>query len=302
MKNNTLAIALAALLVGGVAVAAFQNTRDNSPAPAVNVDASHAPRAAGAIAAADGSSGDAAIGDVVAGDAVPGDAVPGDVPANDAGIPAAGRLEYAQVLKVDPITEKQKLFAQVIGSEPVRETSTTSTPHEVCEDVVVQERLPERDGNVGGTVAGAVIGGLVGNQVGKGKGRKLATVAGAVGGGFAGREIDRRHEGGQVVNTTKRECHTETSTSQSSHTVAYNVTYRNPDGTTGTMRTGSKPGERIALGSKDVPVAYNVTYLYQGHEQTIRMDDRPGERLPVIDGQIVTQVAAAAGGQGKTSQ
>jgi len=30
MKNNTLAIALASLLVGGVAVAAFQNNRDDA--------------------------------------------------------------------------------------------------------------------------------------------------------------------------------------------------------------------------------------------------------------------------------
>ncbi len=269
MKNNTLAIALAALLVGGVAVAAFQNTRDRTPAQATNA----------------GSSLSA-----------------GDVATADSSIPVGGRLEYAQVVKVDPITEKQEQYAQVIGSDPVRETNTSSTPHEVCQDVVVQERLPERDGNVGGTVAGAVIGGLVGNQVGKGNGKKLATVAGAVGGGFAGREIDKRHVGGQVVNTTRRECHTETSTSQTSRTVAYNVTYRNPDGTTGTMRTGSKPGERIALGSEEVPVAYNVTYRYDGREQTIRMDDKPGDRLPVIDGQVVTQVAAAGGDQGASRQ
>ncbi len=269
MKNNTLAIALAALLVGGVAVAAFQNTQDNKAGLDGNADSS--------LAA-------------------------GDVATQDGNIPAGGRLEYAQVIKVDPINEKQKLYAQVIGSEPVRETSTSSTPHEVCQDVVVQERLPERDGNVGGTVAGAVIGGLVGNQIGGGKGKKLATVAGAVGGGFAGREIDKRHVGGQVVNTTKRECHTETSTSQSSRTIAYNVTYRNPDGTTGTMRTGSKPGSRIALGSEDVPVAYNVTYRYGGNEQTIRMEDKPGERLPVIDGQVVTQVATADGGQDTSKQ
>ena len=262
MKNNTLAIALAALLVGGVAVAAFQNSRDSR----TSFDTAADP----ALAA-------------------------GDVAANDGAIPASGRVEYAQVVKVDPITEKQQLYAQVIGTEPVRETSTTSTPHEVCTDVAVQERMPERDGNVGGTVAGAIIGGLVGNQVGGGNGKKLATVAGAVGGGFAGREIDRRHVGGQVVNGTQRQCHTETSTSQSSHVVAYNVTYRNPDGTTGTMRTGSKPGSRIELGSEDKTVAYDVTYLYDGQERTIRMDDKPGDRLPVIDGQLVTQVASAAG-------
>jgi uncharacterized protein YcfJ len=265
MKNNTLAIALAALLVGGVATAAFMNNR--------------APQSDASLAAS------AQAG-------LPGDA---DQAADDSAIPAGGRVEYADVVQVEPITEKEPLYAQVIGTEPVRETSTTSTPREVCTDVVVQDRLPERDGNVGGTVAGAVIGGLIGNQVGDGSGRKLATVAGAVGGGFAGREIDRRHVGGKVVNRTERQCHTETSTSQSSRTVAWNVTYRNPDGTTGTMRTDTKPGSRIALGTEDKTIGYDVTYRYDGQERTIRMDEKPGERLPVIDGQVVTQVAAADG-------
>ena len=241
MKSNTLAIALAALLVGGVAVAAFQNNR---------ADDFHT---------ADG-------------------------------------LEYAQVLDVVPVTESRDRFATVIGTDPVRETSTTTTPREVCEDVVVADRLPERDGNVGGTVAGAVIGGLVGNQIGGGTGKKLATVGGAVAGGMIGNRVDRNHVGGQVVNRSERRCHTTSSTSSSSRTVAWNVTYRNPDGTTGTLRTDKKPGDRIALGAEDVPVAYDVTYRYDGREATVRLPDRPvGERLPVVDGQVVTQVAAVSG-------
>lgn len=260
MKNNTLAIALASLLVGGVAVAAFQNTRDN------NDQAAHVPTGE------------------------PVDAT--NLLPEVGSVPDSGRVEYAQVIDIDPVTEQHKLYATVIGTDPVRETNTTTTPQEVCEDVVVQERAPERDGNVGGTVAGAIIGGLVGNQVGDGNGRKAATAAGAVAGGFIGNRVDRRHVGGQVVNRTDRQCRTVNSTSQSSHVVAYNVTYRNPDGTTGTMRTGSKPGERIALGNEDRTIGYDVTYRHDGQEHTIRMDEKPGDRLPVIDGQVVTQVAA----------
>lgn len=261
MKNNTLAIALASLLVGGVAVAAFQNNRESGRSDFV------------------ASGGE-------------------DAAVLDSNIPSSGRLEYAQVVDVRPLTENRDLYAQVIGVEPVRETSTTSNPRQVCEDVVVQERLPERDGNVGGTVAGAVIGGLVGNQLGKRHGgdrRKIETVAGAVGGAFAGRAIDNRHVGGRVVSRTDTQCRTVQDTSTSSHTVAYNVTYRNPDGTTGTMRTDAKPGERIALGNEQETVGYDVTYRYDGQERTIQMDERPGERLPVIDGQVVTQVAGAEG-------
>ena len=79
-------------------------------------------------------------------------------------------------------------------------------------------------------------------------------------------------------------------------TVAWNVTYRNPDGTTGTLRTEQKPGDRIALGTEDIPVAYDVTYRYDGQQATVRLPDRPeGDRLPMVDGHVVTQVAAVSG-------
>ncbi len=268
MKSNTTTILVAAgaLLVGGVATAAFMNNRGKS-------DDITAPTAQSRPAL------DTSL-------------------AEDPNAVAPGKgLEYADVVKVDPVTQKEKQYATVIGSEAVRETTSTTTPHEVCQDVVVQERLPERDGNVGGTVVGAVIGGVLGNQVGGGNGRKVATAAGAVAGGVIGNQVDKRHVGGQVVNRTERQCHTENATSESSRVTGYNVTYRNADGTTGTMRMDSKPGERIAMGNADKVIAYNVTYRYDGEEKTVRMDSKPAsDRLPVVDGQLVTQTAAAAGG------
>ncbi|MEO5566418.1 MAG: glycine zipper 2TM domain-containing protein [Luteimonas sp.] len=233
MKSNSLAIALAALLVGGVATAAYVNNKD---------------------------------------------------------------ADYATVVDVKPVNEKQEQYAQVISAEPVRETNTVSTPREVCNDAVVQQRLPERDGNVGGTVVGAVIGGLVGNQIGGGNGKKLATAGGAVAGGMIGNRVDRNHVGGQVVATTQRECHSTTSTSKSTNLVGYDVTYRAEDGSTGSKRTQRKPGDRISLGTKDVPVAYDVTYQYDGQQRTVRLPERPdGERLPIVDGQPVVKVAAIPG-------
>ena len=275
MNKSTLAIALASLLVGGVAVAAYQYVRQPealAAAPSVAVPAA----------------------------TVAPDAVQADQPAQDNSIAAMPEAAYADVVGVKPVTTREKLYATVIGTDPVRESHTTSTPHQVCQDVVVQERAPERDGNVGGTVAGAVIGGLVGNQVGGGSGRKAATVAGAVAGGFIGNKVDKRHVGGQVVNRTEQQCHTETSTSTSSKTVAWNVTYRNPDGTTGSMRMDSKPGSRIALGTEDKVVGYDVTYRFDGAEHTVRMDQKPvGDRLPVVDGQVVTQTASVGAGTDK---
>lgn len=263
MKNNTIAIALAALLLGGVATAGFMNNRADSRSDVY-------PERIGL------ADGDARM-------------------AYDNAIPASGRLEYAQVVGVEPVIESEQLYATVIGTEPVRESSTTSSPQQVCEDVVVQERLPERDGNVGGTVAGAVIGGLVGNQIGGGNGRKAATVGGAVAGGYIGNRVDRNHVGGQVVNRTDRRCRTVNNTSTSSRTVAWNVTYRNPDGTTGSMRTDKKPGQRIALGKADRTVGYDVRYRLDGDVHTVRMEQPPGERLPLVDGRVVTQVASVSG-------
>lgn len=266
MNNNTLAIALASLLVGGVATAAYIN--NSRPADAAGAEVDLAQPMPSAMAAEDRRY-------------------------DEAGIPAGGRLEYAEVVSVEPLTKSEKLYATVIGTDPVRETVTGNAPREVCEDVAVQDRLPERDGNVGGTVAGALIGGLVGNQVGDGNGRKAATVAGAAAGGYIGNRVDRKHVGGKVVTRTERQCRTVSEATNTSRTVAWNVTYRNPDGTTDTMRTERKPGSRIPLGTEKTVVGYDVTYRYQGQEQHVRMDDKPGARLPVIDGQVVTQVASA---------
>lgn len=267
MKSNTTTILVAAgaLLVGGIATAAFMSGRERAPGAAVS-----------------DSTNPMLENATLTGDAAPSDA-----------LAAGGKLEYADVLKVAPVTQKERAYATVTGSEPIRESSTSTVPHEVCEDVVVQERLPERDGNVGGTVAGAVIGGLLGNQVGGGNGKKAATAAGAVAGGVIGNQVDKRHVGGRVVSRTERQCRTENTTSESSRVTGYNVTYRNADGSTGSMRMDSKPGSRVAVGNTNQTLGYDVTYRYDGAEKTIRMQNRPdSDRLPVIDGQVVTQTAA----------
>ena len=135
MKSTTTTalVAAGALLVGGIATAAFMKSGSSAPEP---VAATHTRPTLDTTPLVD----DGARTDTVA--------------VQD----KAGKLEYADIVKVDPLTKKEKAYATVIGTEPVRETSTTQTPHEVCQDVVVQERLPERDGNVGGTVVGAELG------------------------------------------------------------------------------------------------------------------------------------------------
>ncbi len=273
MNRNMLAVAVAALLVGGVAVAAY-NSFDRPASQGITAsDLAPVDRNVNAFDSAGDHAADGLIAPVGA---------------------AATGLDYADVVGIDEVTQKEAMYATVTGVDPVRETSTVSTPRQVCEDVVVQERLPERDGNVGGTVAGAVIGGVLGNQIGKGNGRKANTAAGAVAGGFVGNRIDRNHVGGRVVERIDRRCRTVADSSHSSHVIGYDVSFRNPDGTTGSKRMVSKPSERISLGSKDDVVGYDVTYRYRGQERMVRLNDRPGDRLPVIDGEVVVQAVSVA--------
>ncbi len=267
-NTQILAVAIGALLVGGIATAAYMGNRDTDASATV------------ASRAADPAH-EAALGDEPDG-------------RRDANVIAEPRLEYAEVTSVVPVTRGEQRYATVIGTAPITETVSSTANREVCEDVVVQERLPERDRNVGGTVAGALIGGLVGNQVGDGNGRKAATAAGAVAGGYIGNRIDRRHEGGRVVDRTERQCRTVSEPTSRTKAVAWEVTYRTPEGATERMRTERKPGERIPVGTDKVVVGYDVTYRYQGEEGRVRLDERPGERLPVVDGMVMTRAAGNA--------
>jgi uncharacterized protein YcfJ len=199
-------------------------------------------------------------------------------------------IEYVDVTRVRAVTEASPVYGTVVSNTEI--TREVVQPQRVCRDVVVEERVPERDGLAGGTVAGALVGGALGNQVGKGDGRKLATVAGAIAGGLAGREIDRRHEGGDVVTRTEQQC--ETQDVGVAEVVGYDVAYRGPDGNVMSKRMESAPdvGARISLGSRSRTIGYDVTYLYRGESYTIRMDDKPGDRLAILDGEVVTGTVA----------
>lgn len=199
-------------------------------------------------------------------------------------------VQYADVTNVRAVSVSHPTYATVVASDPV--TRDTSTSQQVCRDVVIEEHTPERDGLAGGTIAGAVIGGALGNQAGGGDGKKLATVAGAIAGGMAGREIDRRHEGGNVVARTEQQC--ETATVPSTEVIGYDVHWRTGDGETGTKRlsTSQAVGTRLQVGSTKDVVGYDVTYRFEGESETIRLDKRPGDQLAIVDGKVVTSSVA----------
>jgi uncharacterized protein YcfJ len=141
-------------------------------------------------------------------------------------------------------------FADVVAVRDVLETVVT--PREKCQDVQVLHQAPVKDQHrIAGTVVGGLAGGLLGSTIGGGKGKTIATVAGAAAGGYAGNQVQKNMQEKDVVATTEHRCRT---VSEKSHKV----------------------------------VGYTVTYRLDGKEGVTRMSFRPGPKLPVKDGQVVT--------------
>jgi uncharacterized protein YcfJ len=135
--------------------------------------------------------------------------------------------EYAQVLKVTPLTK------------------TIHTPRQACHDETVTHQAPVKDQHqVIGSVAGAVIGGVLGHQIGGGSGRDIATVAGAAGGGYAGNRIQKNLQDKDTYTTTEQKC--ETVYDSSEKRTGYEVRYR-LGAQEATVRMDHDPGDRIAV-------------------------------------------------------
>jgi uncharacterized protein YcfJ len=145
--------------------------------------------------------------------------------------------------------QKGPEYAMVTNVAEIKET--VKTPREVCEDVAVTRQAPVQDEHkIAGTAIGAVVGGLLGNQIGGGSGKKVATVAGAAAGGYTGNRVQGNMQARDTYTTTERRCNTVTD-------------------------------------SHENVIGYNVTYMLGDQEHTVRMDEKPGSRIPVENGQLV---------------
>ena len=141
-------------------------------------------------------------------------------------------------------------FADVVSAKEIFET--VLTPREKCEDVQVQHQAPVKDEHrIAGSVVGGIAGGLLGSTVGGGKGKTLATVAGAAAGGYAGNQVQKNMQEKDVVTKTEHRC-----------------------------KTVSEKSQKL--------VGYNVTYRLDGKDGVVQTSFKPGQTLPVKDGQVVT--------------
>lgn len=152
----------------------------------------------------------------------------------------------AMLNAVQPLAGPQ--FAEVIDVDPV--TETRRYPKQQCRYEKVVHREPVKDEHrVAGTVLGGALGGVLGRQVGKGRGRDVATVAGVIAGGYAGNRIQKNLQQSRTYTTSERRCSTVTATRKKT-------------------------------------VGYDVTYRWNGRVDTVRMNQRPGDRLPVENGHV----------------
>ena len=135
--------------------------------------------------------------------------------------------EYAQVVKVTPLTK------------------TIRTPRRECHDeTATHTRQPKDEHKVLGTLAGAVVGGVLGHQVGGGTGRDIATVAGAAAGGYAGNRIQKRAQDKDTYTTTEQKC--QTVYDKSEKQIGYEVRYRLGERES-TIKMDHDPGDRIPV-------------------------------------------------------
>lgn len=156
--------------------------------------------------------------------------------------------EYAQVVSVTPKRDpNEPEFADVLNVKPIKERGAA---REVCRDQVVTHRRPVNDQHqVLGTTTGAIVGGLLGHQVGGGNGKKVATAVGAIAGGVAGHNIQTNMQRNSTYQTSERRCSTQR--------------------------------------GQDQIVGYDVTYSFDGREDVVQMDHKPGRTIPVINGELV---------------
>ena len=138
-------------------------------------------------------------------------------------------------------------YADVVESRPIYQMVEVSTPQEQCweEEIAVDRRYGGNDSSTP-VIVSTILGGAIGNAVGHNKSNKrVGTVLGAVLGHSIGRDIVRGNR-------------------QSGHR-EYEVVQR--------CQTVYEQHEEERL------IGYQVTYLYNGEERSIRTETDPGDQI-----------------------
>ncbi len=146
--------------------------------------------------------------------------------------------------------------AQVVESRPIYELVEISTPQEQCwEEEVAVDRYSSRRGSNTPVLVSTVIGGAIGNAVGHGKSNKrIGAVLGAMLGHSIGRDIISQNEQASIRDyQTVQRCETVYQRHEEERLIGYQVTYLY-NGEEHSVRTDSDPGEEIRLRVNVQPV------------------------------------------------
>ena len=142
-------------------------------------------------------------------------------------------------------------YGEVIEKRPVYQIVEISEPMEQCwEEEFVIYRYPSRSASRTPVLVSTIIGGALGNAVGNGKNNKqIGAVVGALLGHSIGRDIvsDRNRSRNAVRDyETVQRCETAYEQFEEERLVGYQVTYLY-NGEEYSVRTDSDPGNRIRL-------------------------------------------------------
>lgn len=160
-----------------------------------------------------------------------------------------GTTVFLGLLSSQVAAETTYETAPVVESRAIYEIVEVSTPQEQCwEEETAVDRYPSRHGSNTPVLVSTILGGAIGNAVGHNKSnQRVGAVLGAMLGHSIGRDIMRRNE---------RPATREYQTIQRCETV-----YEQHE------------EERL--------VGYQVTYLYNGEERSVRTSSDPGEEIRV---------------------
>ncbi len=144
-------------------------------------------------------------------------------------------------------------YAKVVDVQPVIETVQIPEDRQVCREQLLQRRVAEYR-SPAPAIFGAIVGGVIGNKLGHGhrhgnrhgNGRATATVVGAAIGSVVASEVQNSKYPSKYYTENAQVCSTE---------------------------TYWRSEERV--------VAWDVSWKYRGQIYHSRMDEPPGDRIPV---------------------
>jgi uncharacterized protein YcfJ len=141
-------------------------------------------------------------------------------------------------------------WATVTRVEPVERTYTVRRPVEKCwMETVRVERPRASDGSITNELIGGILGGVVGNQFGGGSGKDAMTIAGAALGASIANDQEKLRAGQDSGGSHYREverCETVYETEEKRERTGYQVSYRY-NGHTFTTKMQHRPNDSIRV-------------------------------------------------------